>query len=101
MSCIASCEKRSSRERAGKPGNPYMYHGSGSRLHGHFGFPHLFAKPIVALELFSENNFDFGAKNTRMQPQEQHFTVRTPRFSVNIMEGYAANQINHGMPPVA
>ena len=100
MSCIASCEKRASRERVGKPGNPYIYHESGGRLHGHFDSPHLFARPIVALELFSEKTFNFGAKNTGMQPQEQHFTVRMPHGSVTIMEGYAANKINHGVRPV-
>ena len=58
-----------------------MCHESGGGLHGHFDSPRLFAKPIVALELSSDKTFDVGAKDTGMQPQEQHFTVRMPRGS--------------------
>jgi hypothetical protein len=43
----------------------------------------------------------FGLKGLGMKPQEHHYTVRMPRGAVTIMEGYAANRINHGVPPVA
>ena len=35
-----------------------------------------------------------------MQPQKHHCEVDMPRGSVTIMEGYAANRINHGVRPV-
>ena len=35
-----------------------------------------------------------------MQPQEHHYTVDMPRGAVTIMEGFAANRIDHGVQPV-
>ena len=35
-----------------------------------------------------------------MQPQEHHYKVDMPRGAVTIMEGYAANRLNHGVQPV-
>ena len=36
-----------------------------------------------------------------MQPQEVHYEVDMPRGAITIMEGYAANKVNHGVKPVA
>ena len=77
-----------------------MYHKAGGKLLGHFDSPHLFERPIVALELFSEKKLDFGVKGPGMQPQKHHHRVPMPRGSLTIMEGYAANVLNHGVRPV-
>ena len=77
-----------------------VYNKRGGKLLGHFDSPHLFQRPIIAIELFSAKRLSFGLKGQGMQPQEHHYGVDMPRGSVTIMEGYAANRINHAVRPV-
>ena len=78
-----------------------VYNKHGGKLLAHFDSPHLFERPIIGISLFSAKSLSFGLKGLGMQPQEHHYTVHMPRGVVTIMEGCAANQINHGVLPVA
>ena len=60
----------------------------------------MFERPIIALSLFSGNILSFGVKGFGMQPQELHYEVYMPRGAITIMEGFAANKVNHGVKPV-
>ena len=77
-----------------------VYHKRGGKLLAHFDSPHLFERPIIALSLFSAKSLSFGVKGLGMRPQEHHYKVDMPRGAVTIMEGYAANRLNHGVQPV-
>ena len=77
-----------------------VYHKRGGKLLAHFDSPHLFERPIIALSLFSAKSLSFGVKGLGMQQQEHHYKVDMPRGAVTIMEGYAANRLNHGVQPV-
>ena len=78
-----------------------VYNKKGGKLLHHFDSPHLFERPIIALSLFSGKSLSFGVKGLGMQPQEHHYEVDMPRGAITIMEGYAANKVNHGVKPVA
>ena len=78
-----------------------VYNQKGGKLLHHFDSPHLFKRPIIALSLFSGKILSFGLKGYGMQPQEVHYEVNMPRGAITIMEGYAANKVNHGVKPVA
>ena len=77
-----------------------VYNKRGGKLLVHFDSPHLFERPIIAIGLFSSKRLSFGVAGLGMQPQEHHCEVEEPRGSVTIMEGYAANLINHCVKPV-
>ena len=77
-----------------------VYNKRGGKLLGHFDSPRLFQRPIIAIGLFSAKRLSFGVAGFGMQPQEHHYGVDMPRGSVTIMEGYAANRINHAVRPV-
>ena len=78
-----------------------VYNKRGGKLLAHYDSPHLFVRPIIALSLFSGKHLSFDTKGLGMQPQEHHYKVDMPRGVVTIMYGYAANQVNHGVSPVA
>ena len=77
-----------------------VYNKRGGKLGQHFDSPHLFTRPIVAISLFSGKSLSFGVAGLGMQPQKHHHTVDMPRGAITIMEGFAANQINHGVKSV-
>ena len=77
-----------------------VYHKRGGKLGQHFDSPHLFARPIIAIGLFAAKPLTFGVEGRGMKKQEHHYTVNMPRGAVTIMEGFAANQINHAVLPV-
>ena len=54
----------------------------------------------MALSIFSGKILSFGVKGFGMKPQEIHYDVDMPRGAITIMEGYAANKLNHGVKPV-
>ena len=72
----------------------------GGLLCGHYDSPHLFARPIVGLSLFGTKTLSFGVAGWWMAAREHNYTVEMRRGVVTIMDGYAANKINHGVPPV-
>ena len=51
--------------------------------------------------MFARKSLSFGVGGLGMKPQQHHYTVDMPRGAVTIMEGFAANQINHGVKPVS
>ena len=81
------------RKKDGKPKK-------GGLLGGHYDSPHLFARPIVGLSLFGTKTLSFGLAKQCMAAREHNYTVEMRRGVVTIMEGYAANKINHGVPRV-
>ena len=72
----------------------------GGKLGQHYNSPHLFARPIVGLSLFGTKTLSFGLADWGMAACEHNYTVEMRRGVVTIMEGYAANKINHGVPRV-
>ena len=60
----------------------------------------MFERPIIALSHFSGKILSFGVKGYGMQPQGLQYEVDIPRGAITIMEGYAANKVNHGVKPV-
>jgi len=78
-----------------------VYHKRGGKLCQHFDSPHLFCRPIPMVSFFSSaKELFFGVTGRGMQPKESHYKVGTPRGIVTLMYGYAANGINHAVPPV-
>ena len=72
----------------------------GGLLCGHYDSPHLFARPIVGLSLFGTKTISFGVKGHYMAAREHNYTAEMRRGVLTIMDGYAANKINHGVPRV-
>ena len=74
------------------------YHKAGGKLMQHADSCHLFVRPIVGLSLFNAKSLSFGIESRGMATNL--FTLQMPRGAITIMEGYAANKINHGVRPV-
>ena len=77
-----------------------LYSKRGGKLLAHFDSPHLFERPIIAISLFSTKGLHFGVKGFGMTPQDYHYEIGMPRGAVTVMSGFAADKINHGVPPV-
>lgn len=72
-----------------------VYHTPSAGLAAHFDSPHLFSRPILSLRLFEKAELIFGSSH--LSGGKDSFRVKIPVGTLTIMEGDAANLINHAV----
>jgi len=76
--------------------NDYRHGGS---IVAHIDPPQLFARPILSLTLFGAGKLVFGASFDPKRRQPPLYEQLLTRGSLLSMQGYAANNVTHGMRP--
>lgn len=71
----------------------------GGSIVAHVDPPHLFDRPIFTATFFSPGKLVFGASFDPQRSQPPVYEQLLPRGAVLILDGYAANEVTHGMRP--
>lgn len=76
--------------------NDYQYKG---QIVAHVDPPQLFERPILTASFFCPAQLVFGASFDPERTQPPVYVQPLPRGSVLLLDGYAANDVTHGMRP--
>ena len=76
------------------------YHECGGKLGAHFDTSTAVRKAHHCDQHLLREEFVLWRRGWGMTPQGLHYAVKMPRGTVTIMEGFAANGINHGIRSV-
>ena len=57
----------------------------------------LFCRPIISLRLFSDATLFFGVRGLGIKTTSQTVRVFQKRGEITVMDGFAANNFNHGI----
>ena len=74
-----------------------QYEKKGAKLGCHVDSKFLFRRPIISLRLFSDATLFFGVRGLGIKTTSQTVRVFQKRGEITVMDGFAANNFNHGI----
>ena len=74
-----------------------QYEKKGAKLGCHVDSKFLFRRPIISLRLFSDATLFFGVRGLGIKTTSQTVRIPQKRGEITVMDGYAANNFNHGI----
>ena len=74
-----------------------QYEKKGAKLGCHVDSKFLFRRPVISLRLFSDATLFFGVRGLGIKTTSQTVRVPQKRGEITVMDGFAANNFNHGI----